>query len=76
MIGSFALTEPGAGSDAGSLTTSARRDGDHYVVNGAKRYITNAPEAGIFTVMARTDPRIEGRQRRLGIHRRARYARA
>lgn len=56
LIGSFALTEPGAGSDAGSLTTSARRDGDHYIVNGAKRYITNAPEAGVFTLMARTDP--------------------
>ncbi len=52
LIGSFALTEPGAGSDAASLTTSARRDGDHYVLNGAKRYITNAPEAGVFTVMA------------------------
>ena len=56
LIGSFALTEPGAGSDAGSLTTSARREGDHYVINGAKRYITNAPEAGVFTLMARTDP--------------------
>ena len=57
FIGSFALTEPGSGSDAASLTTSARRDGDHYVLNGAKRYITNAPEAGVFTVMARTDPK-------------------
>ncbi len=57
LIGSFALTEPGSGSDAGSLTTSAKREGDHYVINGAKRYITNAPQAGIFTVMARTDPR-------------------
>lgn len=56
LIGSFALTEPGAGSDAGSLTTRAERQGDHYVVNGAKRYITNAPQAGIFTLMARTDP--------------------
>ena len=56
LIGAFALTEPGAGSDAGSLTTSARRDGDHYVINGAKRFITNAPEAGVFTLMARTDP--------------------
>ena len=55
LIGSFALTEPGAGSDAGSLTTRAVRDGDHYILNGAKRYITNAPEAGLFTVMARTD---------------------
>ena len=56
LIGSFALTEPGSGSDAGSLTTHARREGDHYVLNGAKRYITNAPEAGVFTVMARTNP--------------------
>ena len=56
LIGSFALTEPGSGSDAASLTTSARREGDYYVLNGAKRYITNAPQAGIFTVMARTDP--------------------
>jgi acyl-CoA dehydrogenase len=56
LIGSFALTEPGSGSDAGSLTTSARREGEHYVLNGAKRFITNAPQAGIFTVMARTDP--------------------
>ena len=56
LIGSFALTEPGAGSDAGSLTTSAGRDGEDYVINGAKRYITNAPEAGVFTLMARTDP--------------------
>ncbi len=55
ITGSFALTEPEAGSDAGALTTSARRDGDSYVLNGTKRYITNAPEAGVFTVMARTD---------------------
>jgi acyl-CoA dehydrogenase len=54
VIGAFALTEPGSGSDAGSLTTSAVRDGDHYLINGAKRFITNAPEAGVFTVMART----------------------
>jgi acyl-CoA dehydrogenase len=58
LIGSFALTEPGSGSDAASLTTTAIRadDGAHYVLNGTKRYITNAPEAGIITVMARTDP--------------------
>ncbi|MES2163563.1 MAG: acyl-CoA dehydrogenase family protein [Pseudomonadota bacterium] len=55
VVGSFALTEPGYGSDAGSLATSAVRDGDHYIINGTKRYITNAPEAGVFTVMARTD---------------------
>ena len=55
LIGAFALTEPGSGSDAASLTTTAMRDGDCYVLNGTKRFITNAPEAGLFTVMARTD---------------------
>jgi len=56
LIASFGLTEPGAGSDAASLSTRAVRDGDHYVINGTKRFITNAPHAGIFTLMARTDP--------------------
>ena len=60
LIASFALTEPGSGSDAASLRTSAVRDGDHYILNGAKRFITNAPEAGIYTVMARTNPEIKG----------------
>ncbi|MCL2658604.1 MAG: acyl-CoA dehydrogenase family protein [Betaproteobacteria bacterium] len=60
IIGSFALTEPDAGSDAGSLRARAVRDGDHYVLNGTKRYITNAPEASIYTVMARTDPTQRG----------------
>lgn len=60
LIASFALTEPGAGSDAASLRTSAVRDGDFYVLNGTKRFITNAPEAGVFTVMARTNPEIKG----------------
>lgn len=60
IIGSFALTEPGSGSDAASLRTTAVREGDHYVINGTKRFITNAPEAGIFTVMARTDPANKG----------------
>ncbi|GAA4411203.1 acyl-CoA dehydrogenase [Advenella faeciporci] len=60
LIGSFALTEPEAGSDAGSLRTTAVRDGDFYVLNGTKRYITNAPHAGIFTVMARTSSEIKG----------------
>lgn len=55
LIASFALTEPDAGSDAASLRTTAIRDGDHYVVNGTKRFITNAPQAGIFTLMARTN---------------------
>ena len=60
IIGSFALTEPEVGSDAGSVRTTARRDGDHFVLNGTKRYITNAPHAGLFTVMARTDPAVKG----------------
>jgi acyl-CoA dehydrogenase len=55
IIASFALTEPDAGSDAGSLRTTARRDGEHFVLNGTKRFITNAPHAGLFTVFARTD---------------------
>ncbi|MGC3987337.1 MAG: acyl-CoA dehydrogenase family protein [Pseudorhodoferax sp.] len=60
MMASFALTEPEAGSDAGSLRTTAVKDGDHYVVNGTKRFITNAPQAGMFTLMARTDPGVKG----------------
>ena len=56
LIGSFCLTEPEAGSDAGSLRTAAQPDGNGYVLNGTKRYITNAPRADLFTVMARTDP--------------------
>ena len=60
LIGSFALTEPEVGSDAGSVRTTARRDGDQYVLNGTKRYITNAPHAGLFTVMARTNPDVKG----------------
>ena len=54
VIGSFALTEPDVGSDAASVRTTARRDGDSYVLNGTKRYITNADKADLFTVMART----------------------
>jgi acyl-CoA dehydrogenase len=54
-IASFALTEPGAGSDAASLRCSAVLEGDHYRINGTKRYITNAPRATVFTLMARTE---------------------
>jgi acyl-CoA dehydrogenase len=60
MVTSFALTEPEAGSDSGSVQTRATRDGDAYVLNGAKRYITNANKAGLFTVMARTNPEVRG----------------
>lgn len=54
IVSAFALTEPGAGSDAGGIITSAVRDGGDYVLNGRKIYITNAPIAGLFTVFART----------------------
>ncbi len=54
--GSFALTEPEAGSDAASLSTHAKRDGNLWVINGEKRYITNAPQADVFLTMARTNP--------------------
>ena len=60
LVASFCLTEPEAGSDAGSLRTRARREGDEYVISGTKRFITNAPVADIFTVMARTDPDTPG----------------
>lgn len=56
LIASFALTEPEAGSDAAGLNTRATREGDHYILNGTKRYITNANKADLFTVMARTNP--------------------
>lgn len=55
LIISFALTEPDAGSDAAAIRTRGERDGGHYVLNGSKRFITNAPRAGAFTLMARTD---------------------
>ncbi|MEZ2744577.1 acyl-CoA dehydrogenase [Halopseudomonas bauzanensis] len=56
QIGAFALTEPHAGSDAGSLRTRARRDGDSYVLDGAKQFITSGREAGTVIVFAVTDP--------------------
>jgi acyl-CoA dehydrogenase len=60
MVASFALTEPGAGSDAASVKVSAVKDGSDYVVNGTKRFITNAARAGMFTLLARTDPSKKG----------------
>lgn len=53
-LGSYCLTEPGAGSDAGAITTSARRDGDEYVVNGVKQFISGAGSSAVYVVMART----------------------
>src|SRR3546814_18659570 len=60
VISSFALTEPEAGSDAASVSTRAERQGDHYVVHGTKRFITNAPHARVFNLLARTDPANQG----------------
>jgi acyl-CoA dehydrogenase len=60
IITSFALTEPEAGSDSANVQTRAILDGDAYVLNGTKRYITNANKADLFTVMARTDPEKPG----------------
>ncbi len=55
-LAAFALTEPEAGSDAGNTKTTARKDGDHYVLNGVKHFITNGGVAKIYTVIAMTDP--------------------
>jgi acyl-CoA dehydrogenase len=60
LISAFALTEPDSGSDAASLRSTARRVEGGWVIDGAKRYITNAPAAGLFTVFARTDPDRKG----------------
>src|SRR5438067_7547308 len=52
----YALTESGSGSDSAAMRTTARRDGDEYVINGSKRFITNAGVASLYTVFAKTDP--------------------
>jgi alkylation response protein AidB-like acyl-CoA dehydrogenase len=55
-LAAFSLSEPGAGSDAGALACSARRDGDHYVLNGTKNWVTNGAHAAVIVLFARTDP--------------------
>ncbi len=55
-IGAYGLTEPGSGSDAGGMRTTAKRDGDHYILNGSKIFITNGGVADIYVVFALTDP--------------------
>jgi alkylation response protein AidB-like acyl-CoA dehydrogenase len=60
VIGAFALTEPGSGSDAGSLRTTAEPDGDGWVITGSKQWITNGSRAGSFVLFARTDPGTAG----------------
>src|SRR5690606_33381358 len=56
VTGAFALSEPGAGSDPGSMRTTARREGNEWVIDGAKQWITNGSYAGVFVVWARTGP--------------------
>jgi isobutyryl-CoA dehydrogenase len=53
-LASYCLTEPGAGSDAGSLTTTAKRKGDHYVLNGTKAFISGGGNSDVYIIMART----------------------
>jgi acyl-CoA dehydrogenase len=60
-LASFCLTEPSGGSDAGALKTRARRDGDGYVLDGEKCFITNAPHASLYTVFATVDPALQHR---------------
>ncbi|KAB2459039.1 acyl-CoA dehydrogenase AcdA [Bacillus sp. CH126_4D] len=60
-IGAYGLTEPSSGSDAGGMRTTAKRDGDHYILNGSKIFITNGGIADIYVVFALTDP--ESKQR-------------
>ncbi|MGK6310662.1 acyl-CoA dehydrogenase family protein [Variovorax sp. DT-64] len=60
LTGCLALTEPDAGSEATNIQTTARSDGDHYILNGTKRFITNAPVADVFTVIARTEENTRG----------------
>lgn len=61
MLGAYGLTEPGSGSDAGGMRTTAKLDGSHYVLNGSKIFITNGGEADVYVVFALTDP--ESRQK-------------
>ncbi len=62
MLGAFSLSEADAGSDAGAITASAVPDGDHYVLNGSKNWVTNGARAGLFLVFARTGTREEGKR--------------
>jgi acyl-CoA dehydrogenase len=61
MIASFGLSEPEAGSDAASIRTTAVKEGDEYIINGRKQYITNGPIADVITVMTSTDKKLKAR---------------
>jgi acyl-CoA dehydrogenase len=60
LVGAIAMTEPAAGSDLQGIKTTARRDGDHYVINGSKTFITNGWHAGIICLAVKTDARVAG----------------
>ncbi len=60
LVGAIAMTEPGAGSDLAGIKTTARRDGNQYVINGSKTFITNGWHAGIVTLAVKTDPKAPG----------------
>ncbi len=74
LIGSLAVTEPGGGSDVAGIRTTARRDGDHYVVNGTKTFITSGVRADFVTTAVRTGGRGPRRRSRCSSSRRARPA--
>ncbi|MBU8881016.1 acyl-CoA dehydrogenase [Bacillus sp. FJAT-29790] len=61
FLGAFCLTEPSAGSDAGSLKSKAKKDGNHYIINGSKVFITNGGEADVYIVFASTNPELGGK---------------
>ncbi len=75
IIGAFCLTEPQAGSDAAAIQTRATRNGDDYLLNGTKIWVSNGGYSGVYVVFAKTDP-ARGRSRRYGISRRASISRA
>lgn len=60
MVGAFGITEPGAGSDTAAITTTADKDGDYYILNGRKCFITNGPHCDFITVFAKTDTKAKG----------------
>ncbi|MGL6198841.1 MAG: acyl-CoA dehydrogenase family protein [Lachnospiraceae bacterium] len=60
MVGSFGITEPGAGSDTAAITTTAEKDGDDYILNGRKCFITNGPTCDFITIFAKTDTQAKG----------------
>ena len=68
IIGSYCLTEPGSGSDASALATTCVRDGDDYVLNGSKCFISGAGVHDLYAVMVRTDPTTKARLSNLTCH--------